>query len=332
MNSNKSTWKSQKKAFEEALAYVKGRSAGKIKSFITPWSKVNDAGVDGLEWNSMIIIGGRPGTGKTLIKSQIVKEAFRLNPGINLRVLDFQFEMHGRASCVREFSSATGKSYKEICSAGGHKINEEDFKKCWDYAKERVTYPIDIVEDPCSIPEFEKTVINYMNSHSTISENGTKEYPHVFISIDHSYLFNVSGKEKSKTDMLYNLGEACTKLKRKYPIIFCVLSQLTPRAELPERNEDGKYGNYVLGNDIHGGDSLLQHADMVIGVNRPGYRNIKYYGPDKYLIEDDDVLVFHFLKCRAGDVRMSFFKAEFYKMEVSEMATPSTNQRKLSSI
>ena len=34
------------------------------------------------------------------------------------RVLEFQFEMVGRTSALREFSSITGKTYKELCSAG----------------------------------------------------------------------------------------------------------------------------------------------------------------------------------------------------------------------
>jgi hypothetical protein len=37
----------------------------------------------------------------------------------------------------------------------------------------------------------------------------------------------------------------------------------------------------------------------------------------------------HFIKCRNGDARMSFFKAEFEKMRIVEMATPPQQERKI---
>ena len=66
-------WKSQREGFQQSLIYLKGRMEGLIKSIQTPWAKFNDATTDGLEWHSMIVIGGRPASGKTLIKDQIVR-------------------------------------------------------------------------------------------------------------------------------------------------------------------------------------------------------------------------------------------------------------------
>ena len=65
---------------------------------------------------------------------------------------------------------------------------------------------------------------------------------------------------------------------------------------------------------------------MVVGVNRPAKQKIRYYGPDRYIIDDDRTLVFHFLKARNGDARMSFFRAEFEQMKVSEMQTPEKHR------
>ena len=104
-------WKSQKEGYNDSLRYLKGRMEGVIKSIKTPWDKFNDATTDGLEWHSMTVIGGRPGSGKTLIKDQIVREAFKLNPTESFRVLEFQFEMLARTSAIREYSSVLGKSF-----------------------------------------------------------------------------------------------------------------------------------------------------------------------------------------------------------------------------
>lgn len=338
-------WNSQRQGFLDSLHYLQGRMRGEIKSFKTPWPKVNDATTDGFEWHNVTVIGGRPGSGKTLIKDQIIREGFKLNASENFRVLEFQLEMLARTSAIREFSSVLGKSYKYLCSADG-KISEEHLKMCYEYAKERVKYPIDVVEEPCTVKEFKEIICAYMEEHAiteTVRQTFTdpngkpydkdvqnKIYKKTMVTLDHSLLLkrNKEEGERDKHDTLYALGEALTELKRKYPIHFLILSQLNRGVDSPERNEDGKYGNYILESDIFGADALLQHADTLIGINKPAKQKIKYYGPDRYIIEDD-TLVFHFLKCRNGDTRMSFFKAEFTKMKVSEIPTPGQQEKRL---
>jgi replicative DNA helicase len=300
---------------------------GSIKSIKTPWDKFNDATTDGLEWHSMTVIGGRPGSGKTLIKDQIVREAFKLNPNESFRVLEFQFEMLARTSAIREYSSVLGKSYKYLCSADG-KLTTEDLQICYDHAKERVKLAIDIVEEPITVNELREVIVDYMQHNMITNESGDYEYTKTIVTLDHSLLLKKAPFEKDKFDTLYNLGEAITELKRKYPIAFIILTQLNRGIDNPERNEDGKYGNYILESDIFGSDALLQHADTLIGINRPGKQKIKLYGPDRYLIEDDKVLVLHFLKCRNGDNRMSFFRAEFARMRIAEMPTPPQQEKR----
>lgn len=325
--SKKALWKSQRQGYIDSLHYLKGRMDGVIKSIKTPWSKFNDATTDGLEWHSMTVIGGRPGSGKTLIKDQIIREAFTLNPDIEFRVLEFQFEMLARTSAIRQYSSVLGKSYKYLCSADG-KLSEQDLATCYAYAKEQVRFPIDIVEEPITVNEFKQAVMDYMDEHAVKKDDGLYEFKKTIVTLDHSLLLKKAPFEKDKFDTLYSLGEAITELKRKYPIAFIVLTQLNRGIDNPERNEDGKYGNYILESDIFGADALLQHADTLIGINRPGKQKIRFYGPDKYIIEDDKILVMHFLKCRNGDTRMSFFKAQFEKMKIVEIATPPQQEKR----
>ena len=313
-------WKSRREGYISALKYMKGRMEGTIKTYRTPWDKVNEAGVDGIEWNSLVVIGGRPGTGKTLIKDQIIREGFKLNKGQNIKVLEFTLEMVSEKSRLREFTSVAKKSYRYLCNADKKEdgpLSPTDFEKCKTYAIEASKLPVDEVETPPSVEEFEATVTKYMESNAVV-EDGVKIYCNTVITLDHSILI----KGSNKHELLYLLGETCTKLKRKYPIIFIILSQLGRQVESPERNEDGKYGNYILETDLFGADALLQHADLVIGINRPKMKFITYYGPDRYIIADDSVLVFHFIKCRNGDTRMSFFKAKYKTMEIEEMETP----------
>lgn len=315
-------WKGQLSGFEESLQYLKGRKEGVIKSLKTPWSSLNSATTAGLEWNSLTVIGGRPATGKTLIKDQIVTESFKLNHGQDFRVLEFSLEMVQRVSAIREYSRLLGKSYKYLCSADGQ-LSEEDLMTCFAYAQERVKYPIDIVEEPCTAEEFRAIIIEYMNHH----KDGDR-YLNTIITIDHSLLLKKSEFEKNRMDSLYNLGETITSLKRRFPIAFIVLSQLNRNVDDPKRNEERKYGNYVLPSDLMGADALLQHADTVIGLNRPMMQQIRAYGPKGYAIENDRVMAMHFLKCRNGENGIAFFNAQFDKMMITEMATPVETSRR----
>ncbi len=332
-------WQDQRKSYGQALEYLKGRRKGTITSYITPWPKVNDAGVDGLEWQSTTIIAGRPGSGKTLIKDQIIREGFKLNKGAPIRVLEFSLDMVAKANKIREFCSVLGKSYQYVCSAGeNNQLSKEDLQKLVDHSNAAMDidkYPVDIIEKAPTVTTFGKIVEAYMKKHIQVVPDPNnpgktmRMYTNTVITVDHSYLLKTE-KGQGKTDMLYALGEMLTVLKKKYPIAFIVLSQLNKGTETYERNEDGKYGNYILEGDILGGDALLQNADLVIGINRPAMKYIQFYGPDRYIIDNENILVFHFLKTRMNDIRMSFFEAQFDKMEVAEADTPGQQEMTIS--
>lgn len=333
---SKQKWKTQRDSFTESLSYLKGRKEGTITSIKTPWQKFNDATTDGIEWHSTTVIGGRPATGKTLIKDNIVVGAFKHNPLMQFRVLEFQFEMLGKNSAIREYSSILEKSYKYLCSADG-KLTDEDFEKCRLYAKQKLKYPIDIVEEPCTVGEFKEIIHEYMQTNSSMNvvrdsktgeESTVRVYKNTIITLDHSLLLRRAKEEKDKMDTLYALGEALTYLKRKYPIAFIILSQLNRAIDAPERNEDGKYGNFILESDIMGADALLQHADTLIGLNRPGKQKIKRYGVERYIIDGNpDIMAMHFIKCRNGETGVAFFKTEFDKMRIVEIDAPAREER-----
>lgn len=54
-------WRHVSDIRHETLNYIKKRRIGLIKSVRTPWPKLNNVLMDGLEWGGIYIIGGRPG-------------------------------------------------------------------------------------------------------------------------------------------------------------------------------------------------------------------------------------------------------------------------------
>lgn len=322
-------WKSNKTIYEEGLWYMEGRRTGKIKSFKTSLDSFNEAGLDGIEYHSAIILGARPGDFKTSIVTQFIKNAFELNVDPLFRILNFSFDMYGRTTAIREFTSVTNKSYKELCSAGSI-LDKMEIDKCSEYAKIKMNLPIDRVDEPCTVAKFKEIIMAYMSKYA-LRDSITKEfirndfgkiiYPNVFIPVDHSLLFEKDRGERDTLDMLYNLGRAVNFLRKIYPIAFLILSQLNRSADAAERNENGRIGNYLNSTDLFGSDALYQYADGVVLYNRPGKKGIHWYGPENYIIEDEFVLVGHWVKTRNGANAIVFHRADGKTMTIKDIAT-----------
>jgi replicative DNA helicase len=325
---------SERDALHKALAKIAARSRGDIKSLRSAWPKFNDAFCDGLEWRTITVVGARPGTGKTLFMEQLISDIIQNNADQRFRVLKFQMEMVEETSGVRKLSLNTGADYNTLMSKG-KKIAKDLFEKCKQYYDNTAHKDIiDVVYDACTVDEMCATVHYQMQKHSKMivdaDGNQKTEYTNMLVAIDHSALFKNGKGQKDKFEMLGALGEALTMLKKKYPVAFVVLSQLNRNIDDPKRAVDADYGNYVLDSDIYGSDALLQHADVVLGINKPSLRKIRQYGPDRYIINDEDILVFHFLKSRNGTTRISFFKLDRDVMRIIEIPTPACATKKVS--
>jgi replicative DNA helicase len=311
---------SERSSLEKGLLKMKAKREGKIPALISAWPKFNDAFCDGLEWKTITVVGARPGTGKTLFMEQLVSDIIAKNPDQEFRVLKFQMEMVDETSAIRKFSLITGADYNTLMSKDGKLVDKRLFEKCVDYYKETENIDIiNVIYDNCTVNEMCSTIHHELERHK--KPDGS--YSNILVTIDHSALFKNDVGQKDKFEMLGALGEALTYMKKNYPIAFIVLSQLNRNIDDTKRQIEATYGNYVLDSDIYGSDALLQHADVVIGINKPSVRRIKKYGPEKFLIEDPDTLVFHFLKSRNGLTRISFFKLDRTTMRIIEMPTPA---------
>ena len=317
----------ERHAVEKAIHKIKARRQGQVRSLRSAWPKFNDAFCDGLEWRTITVVGARPGTGKTLFLEQLFNDIIVQNPDQEFRILKFQFEMVDETSGVRKLSLETGADYNTLMSKDGVKVDKAIYDKCVEYYEKSIEHDLTrVLYDSCSVDEMCATI--HYEFEKFKRPDGT--YVNMLVGIDHSTLFGLTKGQKDKFEMLSALGEALTMMKKKYPVAFVVLSQLNRNIDNPDRQRDGEYGNYILDSDIYGSDALLQHADVVLGINKPSIRKIRQYGPDRYIINDEDLLVFHFLKSRNGTTRMSFFKLDRTVMRIVEIATPAQATKKVS--
>ena len=310
---------SERDALRKALLKMKARRSGELKSLKSSWPKFNDAFCDGLEWRTITVVGARPGTGKTLFMEQLISDIIEENKDHKFRVLKFQFEMLDETNGIRKLSLNTASDYNTLMSKG-EPVDKDLYLKCVQYYEQTEnTDVIDVVYDPCTVDEMCATIHYYMEAHK--DEEGN--YTNALVTIDHSALLKVGKGQRDKFEVLYALGEAMTYMKKHYPVAFLILSQLNRNIDNPDRSKDGDYGNYVLDSDLFGADALLQHADVVLGINKPSIRKIRFYGPERFIVNDEDLLAFHFLKSRNGTTRLSFFKLDRNSMRIIEIATPA---------
>jgi len=292
----------------EALIYMDGRRKGTIKSIKTPWPIVNEMLSGGLEWNTINIIGGRPGSGKTLAVNNITRSAFDINTDQTFAVLDFQLEMLGRNSSLRLLSSYMGMSMAELKSSKSP-VTVEQMVKARDFFNLKKDLPIYEIEKPVTVEGFKKIIRRFYAKFGV---------PFI-VTLDHSILLKKAASERDTLDMLYNLGEALTELKKELPVLFIILSQLNREAESKERLEPYKASNYPNSSDIFGGDALFQHADNVLILDRPTKRNLTNYGPHKWIVDDHKYIACHLLKARDGEPCMWWMNGDFANMRILEL-------------
>lgn len=305
---------------DESLDYIEKRRTGEITSFKTPWMGLNNAGINGLEWGSILTIAARPGSGKTMITSQILREAFLRNPGLLANILEFQFEMGAKQYGSRAFAAEMALDYNVVLSS--HRelddYNMQMLKKYRDECEKMFKMGINrmFLGKPMSSDNMYNAMHHY---HQSL---GKPETP-MIVTIDHSWLVKKSDTEKEKIQTLYNTVEMLMKVKNELPVLIIMLSQLNRNLDEATRKLPGTIANYPTSNDIFGGDALMQGSDMLVVLNRPGKNDVRCYGPQKFRAESDNIFM-HMLKRRnsSDDENMLFFKAEFHRQRMIEIPPP----------
>lgn len=306
---------------DESLAYIEDRRTGKISSFKTPWSGFNNAGINGLEWGSMLTVAARPGAGKTMITSQILRESYIHNPKAQFNILEFQFEMGAKQYGAREFAAEVAMDYNLVLSSHTP-LDEATVKRLKEYRRYNAELEAKKIHRLfISKPLGHESIYNAI--HHYYNDLGGAP---LLVTIDHSWLIKKSATEKEKIATLYNTVEMLMQIKNEIPIIVVMLSQLNRTIDEASRKTPGHIGNYPTSGDIFGGDALMQGSDMVVILNRPHKSNIFVYGPKKFVANTEDIFM-HMIKVRNGsnDEDILFYKAQFNRQRIIETVAPATN-------
>lgn len=282
-------------AAKDIVTYMNNRRKGLAKSLKTPWKKLNEACMGGIEWQTITTIAGMSGSGKSSIINELETGLFDLNKDENFSVLNFNFEMLAMKIIGRKISKGLGMTTIDLYSGKeNNSLSDEDFNKALELARDKLSkYDIHYVENPGTVQQIKKTILSFCLSrgnNSKDSEHGT------VITLDHALL--VSGKSGDiERKILFDLMIMMNDLKKSLKVSFILLSQLNRSIEDKERITVNEL-HYPKKADIFGADSMYQFSDIVLVSHNPKQLGIRYYGPDK--IGTDGKIFWHFLKMREG--------------------------------
>lgn len=286
---------SLEEAARKELRYIKGRMTNEIKSVKTPWMKFNKAGMDGLEWGSIVTIAGMSGSGKTAILNELETGLFELNPKENFAVLSFNFEMIARRLVGRKISKSLQMTTTQIYNADTDEpdknIKLDTYQKAIDYTQSIKDLPLWYVDVPGTVQEIRNTIEYFaMGIESNIDKA-------ILVTLDHSILVKKFG-EQNQLQTLYELAAMFNELKKVIKASFVIVSQLNRGIENVERIQN-KNLHYPQKSDVFGADALYQYSDIFMITHRPEMLNLKSYGPQDLPV--NDVIYWHFIKLREGD-------------------------------
>ena len=147
-----------KEAAQTIVKYIDDRRKGIARSLRTRWLKFNKQCMGGIEPNVIYTIAGISGSGKSSFANSLETDLFELNKDVDFVVLSFNFEMLSSKQVGRKLSYKLNKTTSELYSGFSTKINDTEYNKITQTAKELSKYPIYYVDSPGTVEQVEDTI------------------------------------------------------------------------------------------------------------------------------------------------------------------------------
>lgn len=271
---------------KEAVKYIKQRKNHEIQPLKTRWNKFNIMCGGGIEPGCVYTIAGTSGTGKSAFINCIENDLIEMNPGKELVILSFSFEMLSMRTFVRKLSNKLHQTTLDLYSAYND-VSEDTMSQIQVEVNKMSNYPIYYVETSTNVEKIEETIKYFQN---TVAKNKW-----LIVFLDHTLLVDSSGKDERRT--IADLQKVFIKYKQIGKTSIIQLSQMNRNIETPERILNPT-SHYPMRSDLSSSDSIFQGSDIVAVLSRPELLNIAAYGVQKLPVQNKVYL--HFLKVREG--------------------------------
>lgn len=232
----------------EEYEYQTAIRSGLIIPSDTGFTFLNQNLLGGTNKSDIITISGLSSAGKSTFANNLSYNLATLNK--NTRVIIMSYEVPGRKLAAKKISANIKRSLRDMYT-DKTPIDKKEFE-----VFENV--PIDVIEVPINVNQIAKIIDIYCNEHHN---------DRVHVIFDHTLLIdNLRGESDMET--LVTLANFCNKTKKKYNIVYILVSQLNDSMLRPERlrNSSGHYPNQT---DIFGSRAIYHVSDCVIALVMP---------------------------------------------------------------
>lgn len=232
---------------------------------------------------------------------------------------------------ARSIGGKLGKSTKQLYSANGETLTDQDLHEVLSKAEEISKYPIYYVDDIGSVQDIERTIYNFVAEQNLIANQEG-----LVVTIDHILLTKGRQGEAEKAvidDLTHTMVSIKKSLSaRGLKILIILVGQLNREIERPERilNQNLQYPNR---NDIFGASSIYQCSDYVMITHKPATIEgiAEFYGPERPAMgypkglpvynphnPTQAMVYWHLLKERFGDPKILMMLDSFKYSRVDE--------------
>ncbi|MBO7718131.1 replicative DNA helicase [Candidatus Saccharibacteria bacterium] len=224
------------------------KNKGTLRGLKTGFPDV-DKKIAGFQKGDLVIVGARPGMGKTTLAQNFAYNMANIN---KRGVLFFSMEM-AKSEIIDRIISDVGSVDNWHIRTGN--ISDEEFARIDDAINEMDETPI-YIDDTSSM-----TVFDIRNK----ARRAVHDHDIGAIIID--YLQLIQGSDRYKGNRVQEVTEISRALKilaRELEVPVIALAQLS-------RNVAGRDDNRPMLSDLRESGSIEQDADLVMFVHRPGY-------------------------------------------------------------
>jgi replicative DNA helicase len=280
--------------------------SGNPYCFVTKFNSLNDALGGGIEFGTTMVIGARPGMGKSTIVMQLILDIQEVNH-FPLEIHFLNWEMTTNQLGIRVLANQTNMNISKIRSLDTMSLYENV-----STIQNKIPNKIYVNDNAMTLQD--------LDSYISTQCDHREEIKKLFV-IDHTRLL-LPSDERTEEERLFNLCRYINHSNKLHGASYILLSQLSRESE--RENSSLKTEGYrePIMADLFGASALEQFAHSVILLYAPKLNEREtypmHYNNVTYQIPTDNLIIGKLVKNRNGPIGKLYFVTESSTFVIKE--------------